>query len=46
MLRLTCVFAFSGVYGTRSPFRYIRGAKCDRTILHAWVGPGQIRQKA
>jgi hypothetical protein len=40
----TCVFAYSGICGSRSALWRIRGAKCRHTIFHAGVGPVGIHK--
>jgi hypothetical protein len=37
MLRGTCVFTSSAIYGSNSAFWFIRGAKRQRTIFNAQV---------
>jgi hypothetical protein len=37
MLRRSCVSASSGICGSHSAFRYVRGVKHRCTIFHAWV---------
>jgi hypothetical protein len=41
-----CVFTSSGIRGSRSAFRCVRGAKRYHTIFHARVGKVGISQKA
>jgi hypothetical protein len=45
-LRRTCTFASSGICGSHSVFRCVRGMKRRCTIFHAWVGPIHIPPKA
>jgi hypothetical protein len=41
----TCVFVSSGICGSRSALRYIRGTKRRRTIFHSRVGPMRFPKK-
>jgi hypothetical protein len=41
----TCVFVSSGICGSRSALRYIRGTKRRRTIFHSWVRPMRFPKK-
>jgi hypothetical protein len=44
-VRRTCIFAFGGIYRSRSAFRCVRGTKCRCNIFHGRVGPIRIAQK-